>query len=214
MRKSLWFGSCGFLLLAIVCAVLTGAAGGLTGAVGSNISYKGAFVSWQRLTAPPQKPVEIVGAKMGQDMSATIYVKTTDNRIYSCRGKSGECWIETNAPAKKAENFGSGSCGGSRSNSPYSVSNPPGKVVDRVQVEFCGADYGSLVEYAILDDGNVWTWKHTSGALAGLGLMFFCTIGGAGAGMALGAAIVIPFWARWLARRNRQGPPSRTTETA
>ncbi|CAG0942993.1 hypothetical protein ANRL1_01164 [Anaerolineae bacterium] len=214
MKKSLWFGSCGFFLIAIVCAVLTGTVGGLAGAVGSNMEYKGAFVSWQRLTAPPQKPVEIVGAKMGRDGWATIHVKTMDNRIYSCRGRSVECWVETNAPANKVENFGGGSCVGSKSKSPYSVSNPPGKVVDRIQVEFCGADYGTLIEYAILDDGNVWMWNHTSGALAGLGVMAICAIGGALAGMALGAAIVIPFWIRWLARRNRQGSSSRAAETA
>lgn len=154
----------------------------------------GALARWQRLPDPPASPVQIVGGSI-----SAVYIRASDGRVYSCNPSDGPCWVEAEQPANSPTR--SQAC--EQYPRRYSVSPAPGKVADSLQVQWCHFEAGEEVNYAVLEDGSLWSWRHRDANFLNLARAFAALAGGFLVGALASVALLL---AVWLSRRARRAP--------
>lgn len=172
----------------LLCTPIVGFVGGL-GYFAAESS--GAFESWQPLGTPPERAIKILS------IQGKVYVKTIGERIYSCDALSRtECWMETTLPQEipPEDQF---HCEGAP---PIQVPNPPGKVVDSLGSQVCGAETVSQSNFVLLEDGSLWIWHHNFDVYD---LLFF-PFCGVVLGLLGGVVISILIWLRQMANAKRK----------
>ena len=144
---------------------------------------------WQPLGSPPAKVTGLLQIDRGE-----LYVAAADDQIFKC------CWERSELPEFPSFPPSHFPC-----EVPQEKPTPPGTIVDRLEVTYCGADYGLAYSYVLLDDGSVWKWAFTQDPLAGIGILLLYSLGGIGGGLLLGVAIAVWSWRR--RRKKWKEPP-------
>ncbi len=152
----------------------------------------GAFVRWRRLPDPPMRPVQIVGGS-----TTTVFIATTDGQGYYCSLSDGKCWVKYDEPVSTSPN--NEDC--ERYPVHYSVSAPPGKVIDSLQTQWCHFEAGAEVDYAILEDGSIWMWNHFDANFLNLARAFGSAGVGCSLGLLAGIAVSIFYWRKGRVRQ-------------
>jgi hypothetical protein len=112
---------------------------------------EGIFIKWVALGKPPEMPVKILAADVG---NIGIYVRTISGQIYSYGfGDNSSVWTKRTESEVHGYNFPDCLMG----------NKAPGKhirnEVDYYPVYWCGEWGGGHAYYAIRTDGSVWVWK-------------------------------------------------------
>lgn len=154
--------------------LIASAVGAVLGLFLSYALTNGAFTSWESLGAPPEKATRILGGDLD-----TVFVQTKDGAVFGCFQfqQQGDCWIESEWPRELVK--ASANCGSSY----WRVSSPPGEVIDKLELRYCGVEISSEVSYVLLKNGSIWERRH--GSIAYASLFFLC--GGTVAGLFVGA---------------------------
>lgn len=130
-----------------------------------DLHTSGKFTSWELLDGP-YKFEEIVDAN-----SSTVWAKTADGKLYlwNCQSQDECKWVEVeNVPDNTHENDqGVGeqplnkgdTCPSDISFSPSK--EPPGKIVECALGWYWSIDAGFGGYFALLEDGTIWSWRHT-----------------------------------------------------
>lgn len=169
----------GVILVLLPCLGLAGSAGYL------KARQAGALARWRPLGAPPDGGVDIATGDIG-----TVYVHTAAGSIYGCRHRGArgadDCWYEAQEPLSvdREARF-------DKRLYQRKVEPPPGRVVDTLEVALWQAEDAFETRYALLEDGTVWKWEYDVGGY----LSLFIIILGPLAGVGLGIAVVVIFWA-------------------
>ena len=114
------------------------------------ITFGGVSEGWTSLGTPPEKAVKLAGADLD-----TIYAQASNGHLYVCAlfSSAGKCWQKTDhieiSPDPYPCTF-----------SPSDILKPPGEVIDRIDVYYCGADTSTETNYALLADGSVWNRRY------------------------------------------------------
>ena len=134
--------------------------------IGVGIAYgflilggQGVFSSWELLKG--DHPFEKIITADNQ----TVWAQASDGKVYSwntnCYRENCDQWVEAKEIPKNDSEYYSGqtleisnSCG-----TDDRVRNAPGKVVECAHVVVSMADFGTTVDYALLDDGQIWMWE-------------------------------------------------------
>jgi len=145
---------------------------------------------WQPLGSPPAEVTGLLQIDRGE-----LYVAAADDQIYRC------CWEPAALPEFPSYPPSHFPCEGSQ-DKPI----PPGTTVDRLEVIYCGPDYGLSYAYVLLEDGSVWSWSYAEDALTTIGTLLTYPLGGIGGGLLLGGAIAVWSWRR-RRREWKQQPP-------
>lgn len=149
------------LLFFIVFSVLGIAVGFGVGHVVVILDNEGLFSSWKLLDGS-LKFEQIIDAT-----SQTVWAKTNDGKLYSWKFNCLNCnrWIETQDVPTDLYDSGERSmikditC---ETDSYKFFRQPPGHLVECARGWFAGPEFGTVVYYALLEDGKIWTWQHTS----------------------------------------------------
>jgi len=131
-----------------------------------NLQTSGSFVSWKLLDGP-YKFEEIVDAN-----SSVVWAKTADGKLYSwdCQSQDKCKWVGTeNVPADAHETYqGMGEQPLNKDDicpphyESFSLSEKPhGKIVECALGWYMGGDAGFGGYFALLEDGTIWSWRHT-----------------------------------------------------
>lgn len=146
---------------------------------------RGTMLGWKPLEPLPEKATEILAAGTGlSNYSWVVYVKTTDQKVYSCSPDA--YWIEKTVVP---EDF--------RANPPcdppvyFEVPAPPSRVIDSREVQACNFEAGFQVNFVVLEDGSVWRWQHFTTGLSLLERLFVSTVCGSILGLSGGVGITM-----------------------
>jgi len=135
---------------------------------------------WEQVGSPPARVTALLMIDRGD-----LYVTAADDQVYRC------CWERSELPDYPS---------GPGSHFPCDVSqekpSPPAGVIDRLDITYCGPDYGLAYAYVLLDDGSVWKWAFTENPLAGISILLSYSLGGTGVGLLVGGSIAIWSWRR------------------
>lgn len=175
-----------FILLAPILSVLLllPILGCLGGARYGTAWHRGTILEWKPLEPPPEKATEILAAGAGSGDSWAVYVKTTNQKVYSCSYEI--CWIEKTVVPEDL-----------RANPPcdppvyFEVPSPPGQVVDSREAQACNSEAGYQVNFVVLEDGSVWRWQHYTTAFSLLERLFVSTICGSILGLSGGLGVTV-----------------------
>ena len=121
---------------------------------------------WIMMEPPPERAVSFSGNLPYNIWGGEFFVETTDGNIYSyvC-GLEIDCeWRKVDDKQENLSDEFNG-CVSEQSSNYLTPFIKPGKVIDKYQVEFCGPDYSTQVNYILLDDGTIWTWSRSSSAM-------------------------------------------------
>ncbi len=127
---------------------------------------------WQQLPSPQEEPTRFLGQSGFNFFGGIIYVEAESKNIYSF-----SCYSLNPCEWKKVGNLPSGPeksiqvCPpGSKGSyiTPLVLSK---KVIDRFEVNICGADYTIQQEWIILNDGTIWYWERYFSSLEPLFLI-------------------------------------------
>jgi hypothetical protein len=144
---------------------------------------------WEQVGSPPARVTALLMIDRGD-----LYVTAADDQVYRC------CWERSELPDYPS---------GPGSHFPCDVSqekpSPPAGVINRLDITYCGPDYGLAYAYVLLDDGSVWRWSHAQDGLATMGALLTYSLGGIGGGFVLGGTIAIWSWRR-RSRKWKQPP--------
>ena len=189
MRTRNWLIT--FVLLAMLLLPAGLAAGVLVGQEWN----AGSFTRWQRLPDPPAKPVRIVGGS-----TEVVDIEMAGGQVYYCNQSNNRCWVQSEEPVSVAS-----------SNEwcdqyplHYSVSAPPGKVIDYLQTQWCHFEAGEEADYALLENGSVWMWNHWDANFLNLARAFAAMGGGCSVGLLISIAVPVFIWLRKRTRRAGQ----------
>lgn len=155
----------------------------------------GDFTRWQRLPDPPAKSVQIVGGS-----TEVVFIEMAAGQVYYCSLSDNNCWVKYEKPVSAS----------SRNEwceqypLHYSVSAPPGKVIDYLQTQWCHFEAGEEADYALLEDGSVWVWKHWDANFLNLARAFAAMGGGCSVGLLISIAVPVFVWLRKRTRRAGQ----------
>jgi len=144
---------------------------------------------WQPLGSPPAKVTGLLQIDRGE-----LYVAAADDQIYKC------CWERSELPEYPSYPPSHFPCDASQEKPA-----PSGTVVDRLEVTYCGPDYGLAYAYILLDDGSVWKWASAEDPLAAIGNLVSYSLGGIGVGLLVGGSTAIWSWRR-RSRKWKQPP--------
>jgi len=130
------------------------------GGLYAHLTIRGWFESWQPLGKPPEKAVKIFAYPKEQ----LPFIETSNGETYLCsHSRTGyweDCWVKVER--SQLEIIDSYPCEPGKR---FYVSKPPGQVIDMVEFESCDAGLGisgtTRHSFALLEDGSVWTWKHS-----------------------------------------------------
>lgn len=156
-----------FALTTIAILTTTSLLGGGLGFSLVSLINSGVFVAWQNLGNPPEPSLtnRLAGEKTQKIRSydlRQIQVETNQGRsfetdIEGCLKdrlpQQQNCWYY--AQVTDLPPVGVMACPPS-----FWVRNPPEKVVQQVQARACNAVETIQTDYALLENGDVWTWHH------------------------------------------------------
>jgi hypothetical protein len=188
-------GRCSFALLTIVVLIMISVLGGFFGSSLFDLRNKGVFVGWQNLGNPPEPGLtsRMEGEKNKKISSFDLWrvqVETNKGRIFETEYEfcleerllvHGNCWMYANETDRPSIGFMA--CGPT-----FLVRNPPGKVIDHAKGKYCDGGEIIQIEYAIVENGDVWVWRHQ--ALRGPENRYFAIILGAILGLVIGSVLV------------------------
>lgn len=144
---------------------------------------------WEQVGSPPARVTALLMIDRGD-----LYVTAADDQVYRC------CWERSELPDYPS---------GPGSHFPCDVSqekpSPPAGVINRLDITYCGPDYGLAYAYVLLDDGSVWRWSYAQDGLATMGAVLTYSLGGVGGGLLFGGAVAIWSWRR-RSRKWKQPP--------
>lgn len=174
------------LILVVVVSLLIVAiasiAGYLAGLALTGQITSGAFEQWQSLGTPPQKASKILKAD-----TLHVYIATAQNEVYDCQVSSkNDCWVASPIANDNLQTLNS-YCASSPS---YQTATSPGKVIDSLETKSCFIEGATQRNYAILEDGSVWTWTH-GGGTGNIGVGFICTGLGSLVGFVVGIVLAV-----------------------
>lgn len=170
------------LLLFIVFTVLGTAAGYYIGKSQAELMREGKFSSWNKLDGSLRFE-EIVDAT-----SQMVWAKTADGTLYlldaNC-AREPDCnkWIQTKEIPADIHEYGGQSMERGSSCPPSNLkyfSTPPGNLIECVCAISFGMDImpGKTVYYALMDDGEIWTWKLSYSTMDDIVYTILCTCPG------------------------------------
>ncbi len=115
----------------------------------------GAFHQWESLGTPPEKPINILAAKL---RGIGVDVITESGQIYECcNSENQSSWSKVSMDEVRVFNWIDCLNGGGDEGKRYLKDQ-----IDHYAVYWCGEwDYGHAY-YAIRRDGSVWAWKQSS----------------------------------------------------
>ncbi len=176
----------GFGLLGLVVGVPVGI-------VVYGLYSEGYFTLWQRLDAAPAGTVELPVSQGG-----TLYARTESGEIYvrHVYDATGSWLAGASLPDLKEESFSWAPVHPCLRDWPvFSFYNGiPWQIVDCVQDETRGADYGMKHVYVLDKNGIIWEWALTNGWGEGMGFVFGVPMLGGFSGLLFGFAWVIQGW--------------------
>jgi hypothetical protein len=143
-----------------------------------HLRREGAFDSWEPLSAPMKSKLIL------EATSQTVWVETSDGSIYEgniyCY-KGNDClqWQKIEAipvdlhlageePLERNTDCHFGDL-------PF-MKRPPGKIVECVRTQFRGPEYGSIIYYALLEDGSISIWKNSGSMIEDIITFVFTTV--------------------------------------
>jgi hypothetical protein len=153
-----FFLSLFFFVIFCVLGLIVGVGGGYGVLI---LGGQGAFSSWELLKGDHQFE-KIITAD-----NQTVWVQASDGKVYSwntnCYRENCNQWVEVKEIPKNDSEYSSGTTIdiGSSCGTDDRVQNAPGKVVECAKVIESMADFGMTVYYALLDDDQIWMWKHS-----------------------------------------------------
>ena len=127
----------------------------------------GSFVEWESLGSPEGKISSILAVDLASYSDSSIYVETIDGEIYqrllrNCQNNSQPCWIKISTLGANSPSDISDHC-----ISRYRMKNPPFPIVQCVNSEGgVGLEFLRETHLALLEDGNIWVWEHSSGRMS------------------------------------------------
>ena len=165
------------LLLFIVFSVLGIAVGFSAGYSIVVLDNEGLFSSWKLLNGS-LKFEQIIDAT-----SQTVWAQTKDGKFYSWNFNCLNCnqWVETQEVPTDLYDFGERSmikdvtC---ETRGHKFFRKPPGNIVECARGWFAGPEFGTVAYYALLEDGEIWTWQHSSSMIFDIVVpIFFLLVG-------------------------------------
>ena len=139
------------IVLIIIAFTIVGFIGGLF--VQSpilNIISDGVFTRWRPLGSPPEKITNLLGVGLYSGQRV-VYGETDNNQVFRCCPQAIGEWEEAEATAYIYDQ----EC----MSLPPKSSPPPGEVKDCVEI--AALEWVTdRKQYALLEDGTVWTWHH------------------------------------------------------
>ncbi len=127
----------------------------------------GSFVQWNSLGSPEGKISSILAVDLASYSDSSVYVKTSNGEIYqrllrSCQNNNQPCWVKISTPEATSPSDISDHC-----LSRYRMKNPPFPMVQCVNSEGgVGLEFLRETHLALLEDGNIWVWEHSSGRMS------------------------------------------------
>jgi hypothetical protein len=99
---------------------------------------------------PPEPVVRLGGADLH-----IVFAQSAQGHIYACDvfAEAGECWQKADQIATITDPY---PCQFAATD----ILKPPGRIIDRIDVFFCGADTRVEANYALLSDGSIWHRGH------------------------------------------------------
>lgn len=160
----------------------------------------GASNRWRPLGAPPGSEAEFVTGD-----TDVVYVRSAGGDIYGCRHQRkvtvDNCWVEAQEPLDIAPDTDFGELQFQEN------VEPPGTVVDTLDVTVWKRDASFETRYVLLQDGTVWRWETSEVGYFNLIIIALGLI----AGGVLGIALVVILWSgvglRSLWQRTSQQSP-------
>jgi hypothetical protein len=152
---------------------------------------QGAFRQWQELTSAPEELAKFLVAD-----PSSVFLETASGKVYEYRPDAGR-WEQSSWPQEIQPP--DPNCAGRGLDSLLS-GQPPGRVVEETSVPLCGVEYITIRKYALLDDGRVWVWDHTS---LGYSALVLCGLGWTGS-VLVAAGLAVAANRAW---RPRSEPP-------
>jgi hypothetical protein len=151
-------------------------------------------VHWELIEAPPGEPVHLRLGERGE-----VLVETADGRLFEWDRSEPQPWVEVEVASGHAP-FWSICVPGPRES--YSVTDPPGQAIDRVESTCGGAESSTHYQFALLENGEIWMWRSSYYAPGQIILAGAVLILGVGASLLLSVIVFAFMW--WRARRARE----------
>ncbi len=121
----------------------------------------GVFTSWQSLGSPPEPIVRLLGYEFGDRGRILVRVETNSGSLYQCCSQENAEWRKV----ASSELVYMDPC----LDLPPKASAPPRKVVSCV--EAATFEWATVrTQFALMDDGSIWTWHYSFGFLPELGI--------------------------------------------
>jgi hypothetical protein len=136
---------------------------------------------WEMIhPTPPDKPVAFFGNSMFLIGGGAIYVKTDKSGLFSheCLYENPCEWKKLEAFPEQPEKSGYGTCQEGFEPHYRTPKTPPGKVIDKYVVNYCGADYVIQHNWVLLEDGSIWHWSRYHAAVEFILYVLIGIVGG------------------------------------
>ena len=188
------------LLFFIVFSILGIAVGFGIGQIVITFNNEGLFTSWKRLDG------SLKFEQIADATSQMVWAKAANEKLYSqdsnCYRNANSCnqWAETSEIPNDIHNvpeqpmIKNGSC---PIHNFRFFRKPPGNLVECAQTQFLGFDSGTVVYYALLRDGTIWTWRFSGSTIVDIFLTVLFSL----VGLVLSIIIFVVFMIR--RRRNK-----------
>lgn len=168
------------LLFFIGISVLGIAVGFGVGYVVVVLNNEGLFTSWKQLDG------DFRFETISDVTSQIVWANTSDGKLYlwdsNCYNDTNSCdqWVETEKIPEDLHNDGERPMvkGGSCEVRGFVFFRQPSGMVECAQGWFAGPEFGSVVYYALLDDGTIWTWHFSGSMIFDIVIPIFFAFGG------------------------------------
>jgi hypothetical protein len=130
--------------------------GALLGVAAFVLTY--IFPMWQPVTAPPEKPAEILAYHSNDSEENTLYIRTSTGNIYNYGLSS---YWAGDAKWRKVDQVNQEASGYECNFGGFATPIPPGTVISQLESHPCIVDAESQVDYVLLQDGSIWRWEKT-----------------------------------------------------
>lgn len=154
----------------------------------------GVFTRWEPLGSPPEPITRLLGYEFGDRARILVRVETNSGALYQCCSRQSTDWNEVTP----SELVYADACG----DLPSQAAVPPREVLSCVESRAVeGAT--DRTQFALLDDGSVWVWRHRVEFLAELPII--CWSGAIG--LLLGIGVMGCVWIIQRRRTSIRQPP-------
>lgn len=158
------------LLISTIWLILTCGCGFFT------MLRPGIGTSWQQEPAPPEKVIRLGLGEAGEVIGYTV-----DESMYELSYGSPSSWEKVTQPSGNPV-IGR-SCRASETTNRL-VLSPPNEVLSRVRVDCVMFESAYHLEVALLEEGEIWSWEHSTYAYTEI-FVFFLLLFAFGAGIVL-----------------------------